>query len=132
MPEQPRIERILYLKKGADKNRDAQKPGNTANERGKPGQMNEAPARFRQRKRIHRRARPKAAIQCAKGKNSLQPHKDADRVNDAVVNHDRLKKAALKSGELSNGSMIAALYQMLNALPRICGITGASAVSKRP
>src|SRR5579884_568018 len=96
MPEQPRIERILYLKKGADKNRDAQKPSGTTNERRKPGQMNEAPPRLRQRWRVHRRARLKAAIESTERKNSLQPHKDADRVNDTVVNHDRLEKAALQ------------------------------------
>src|SRR6516164_7529290 len=41
------------------------------------------------------------------------------------------KKRCLNAG-VSIGSMTVALYQMLNALPRICGITGASAVSTSP
>ena len=41
------------------------------------------------------------------------------------------KKRCLNAG-VSIGSMTVALYQILNALPRICGITGASAVSTSP
>ena len=41
------------------------------------------------------------------------------------------KKRCLNAG-VNIGSMTVALYQMLNALPRICGITGANAVSRRP
>src|SRR5689334_14720173 len=41
------------------------------------------------------------------------------------------KKRCLNAG-VSIGSITVALYQMLNALPRICGITGANAVSTSP
>ena len=48
MPEQARIQRILHLKQRADKNRYAQEPGEAANRRCKPGQMNQAPPRLRE------------------------------------------------------------------------------------
>src|SRR5215472_14907359 len=41
------------------------------------------------------------------------------------------KKRCLSAG-VNIGSITVALYQMLNALPRICGTTGARAVSKSP
>ena len=48
MPEQARIQRILDLKQRANKNGYAQEPGDAANRRCKPGQMNQAPTRLRE------------------------------------------------------------------------------------
>src|SRR5205823_14411194 len=42
------------------------------------------------------------------------------------------KKRCFRAGDVSMGSMTAALYHMLNALPRTCGTTGASAVNSSP
>jgi hypothetical protein len=46
MHKQSRIERILNLQKRANKNRNAQKPGSTANRCSKPWQMNQSAARY--------------------------------------------------------------------------------------
>ena len=47
MPEQARIQRMLDLQQRADKDGYAQEPGDATDRRGKPGQMNQAPARLR-------------------------------------------------------------------------------------
>jgi hypothetical protein len=43
-----------------------------------------------------------------------------------------VSKKRCRSAGVNIGSITVALYQMLNALPRICGITGARAVSSNP
>ena len=92
MPEQARIQRILDLKQRADENRDAQEPGDAANRRCEPGQMDQAAARLRQslyRRRITAGIRLKSMKQIAKRKNSLQPQIDTDRINNGVVGDNR-------------------------------------------
>ena len=92
MPEQARIQRILDLKQRADKNRYAQKPGDAANRRCKPGQMNQSPTRLReflQRRAVIAGFRLKAMKQIPKRKDSFQPQIDPDGINNGVVNHYR-------------------------------------------
>jgi len=48
MPQQARIQWILDLKQRASKDRYAQEPGDAANRRCKPRQVNQTPARLRQ------------------------------------------------------------------------------------
>ena len=48
MPEETRIQWILDLKQRANKDRYAQEPGDAANRRCKPRQVNQTPARLRQ------------------------------------------------------------------------------------
>ena len=48
MPEQTRFQRILDLKQRTNKDRYAQVPGDAANRRCKPRQMNQTSARLRQ------------------------------------------------------------------------------------
>ena len=76
MPEQARIQRILDLKQRASKNGYAQEPGEAANRRRKPGQMNQAPARLREfvkRRSLVAGFRLKPMKQIPKRKDSFQP-----------------------------------------------------------
>src|SRR6266516_1267681 len=98
MPQQPRIERMLNLKERAKKDRNAQKPCDAANCRGKPWQMNQSPARLRERFRIGRPPGAEAVEQIAKRENSFDPQKNADRVNDAVIEYDRFEEALFQCG----------------------------------
>src|SRR5207245_1589671 len=91
MPEQARIQWILDLKQRASKNGYAQKPGDAANRRCKPGQMNQAPTRLREF--VWRRSqiagfRLKPMKQIAKRKDSFHPQIHADGINNGVVNED--------------------------------------------
>ena len=92
MPEQARIQRILHLKQRADKNRYAQEPGDTANRRCKPGQMNQAPTRLCElvkRRSLIAGFRLKPMKQIAKRKDSFQPQIDPDGINNGVVDDNR-------------------------------------------
>lgn len=92
VPEQARIQRILHLKQRANKNRYAQEPGDAANRRCKPGQMNQSPARLREfllRRWLIAGFRLKPMKQIAKRKDSFQPQINSDGINNGVVNHDR-------------------------------------------
>src|SRR5215471_5450020 len=98
MPQQSRIQRILDFKQRAYKNRYAQEPGDAANRRCKPRQMNQAPARLRQRGSgigilpmftrdwLEANATIETLQQTAKRKNSFDPQKDPDGINDGVIN----------------------------------------------
>src|SRR5205809_7472260 len=88
VPEQARIQRILDLNERADKNGYAQEPGDAANRRCKPRQMNKPPARLR--KFLKRRSliagfRLKPMEQISERKNSFQPQIHPDGVNNSVV-----------------------------------------------
>src|SRR5215211_905133 len=92
MPEQARIQRILDLKQRASENGYAQEPGEAANRRCKPRQMNQAPARlcqFVKRRSLIAGFRSKPMEQIAKRKDSFQPQIHADGVNNSVVDDDR-------------------------------------------
>ncbi len=92
MPEQARIQRILDLKQRASKNGYAHEPGQAANRRCKPGQMNQAPTRLREfvkRRSLIPGFRLKPMKQIAKRKDSFQPQIDPDGVNNSVVDDNR-------------------------------------------
>ena len=108
MPEQTRIQRILHLKQRADKNGYAQEPGEATNRRCEPGQMNQAPPRFRDQftggdaalsrkcSGVGAARRPylrKPMKQVSKRKDSFQPQINPDGINNGVVNHDRSEEA---------------------------------------
>jgi len=76
MPEQARIQRILDLKQRASENGYAQEPGEAANRRRKPGQMDQSPARLREfvkRRSLVAGFRLKPMKQIPKRKDSFQP-----------------------------------------------------------
>ena len=93
MPEQARIQRILDLKQRANKNGYAQEPGEAANRRRKPGQMDQPPARLREFAVAavcwSPAFRLKPMKQIPKRKDSFQPQIDPDGVNNSVVNDNR-------------------------------------------
>ncbi len=60
--------------------------------------MNHSPARLSERRRIGCRSGAEAVKQVAKRENAFDPQKHADRVNDAVIEHDRFEKALLQCG----------------------------------
>jgi len=91
MPEQTRIQRILHLNQCADEDGYAQEPGDAANRRCKPGQMNQAPTRlceFVKRRSLIAGFRLKPMKQVPKRKDSFQPQIDPDGINNGVVNYD--------------------------------------------
>ena len=98
MPQQPRIKRILNLKERAKKDRNAQKPCDAANGRGKPWQMNQSPTGLSKRRRLGCRSGAEAVKQIAKRENSFDPQKHADRINDAIIEYDRFEEALLQCG----------------------------------
>lgn len=104
MRQQSRIQRILNLKERAKKDRNAQKPCDAADGRGKPWQMNQSPARLSKRRvgrdaaRCPDRSGAEAVKQVAKRENSFGPQKHADRINDAIIEHDCFEEALLQCG----------------------------------
>ncbi len=95
VPEQTRIQRILHLNQRADKDGYAQEPGDAANRRCKPGQMNQTPTRLCQlvqRRCLTADISLKPMKQVSKRKNSFQPKINTDGVNENVVNDDRAKE----------------------------------------
>ncbi len=60
--------------------------------------MNQLPARLHERFRIVWRSGAEAVKQIAKRENSFDPQKNADRVNDAVIEYDRLEEPLLQCG----------------------------------
>ena len=98
MPEQTRIQRILHLNQRADKDGYAQEPGDAANRRCKPGQMNQAPTRLGQfllsrLVGITAGVRLQPMKQTPKRKDSFQPQTDPDGINNSVVNDNRGEEA---------------------------------------
>ena len=98
MPEQTRIQRILHLNQRADKDGYAQEPGDAANRRCKPGQMNQAPTRLSQfllsrLVGITAGVRLQPMKQTPKRKDSFQPQTDPDGINNSVVNDNRGEEA---------------------------------------
>src|SRR4029077_2794079 len=92
MPEQARIQWILDLSQRADKDWYAQEPGDAANRRCKPRQMNQAPTRlceFVKRRSLIIGFRLKPMKQIPKRKDSFQPQIDAEGINNGVVDDHR-------------------------------------------
>src|SRR6266536_3720893 len=87
---------MLSLKERAKKDRNAQKPCDATNGSGEPRQMNQSPARLCERRRIGGRSRAKTMKQITKRENSLEPQENADRIDDAIINHDRLEETLLQ------------------------------------
>src|ERR1700730_2402779 len=98
MHEQSRIKWVLNVQERANKNGNAQKPGNTANCRSKPWQMNQSTACLCKRRRFGYRSGAKTMKQITKRQNSAEPHENADRINCDVVNDDGFKKTLLQCG----------------------------------
>ena len=98
MHDQSRIKWILNLQERANKNRNAQKPGNTANCRSKPWQMNQSAARSHKWRRIDRWSRTKTVEQFAKRENSAEPQDNADGIDYEIVNDDRFEKTLPQGG----------------------------------
>ena len=121
---------MLNLKERAKKDRNAQKPCDAANGRGKPWQMNQSPARLSERRRIGCRSGAEAMKQVAKQENSFDPQKHADRVNDAIIEHDRFEKTLLQcrsEQRLNNCRVVPNVERS-----EFCGTTGANAYGEQP
>jgi len=85
----------LNLKQRANENGYAQEPGDAANRRCKPGQMNQPSTRLRQlvqRRCLTADISLKPMKQVSKRKNSFQPKINTDGVNESVVNDDRAEE----------------------------------------
>src|SRR5438270_13735550 len=96
MHEQLRIKWILNVQERANKNGNAQKPGNTTNCGSNPWQMNQSTARGRKSRRIDRGSRAKTVEPITKRADAAEPQKRADRVHREAVHGDGCRQRMLQ------------------------------------